>query len=161
MWLDSEVGTGSTFGFAIPVRPGLPATEPVQEPGELPVVLLVDDDRASLDLISAYLTGAAARVVLARDGVEALDLVRRTTPAAVVLDIRLPRLDGWEVLAELKRDPATAAIPVVVASVVDERPRGLALGAAEYLLKPVRRDDLVDALQRVGAVVSTGLPGDA
>jgi CheY-like chemotaxis protein len=56
------------------------------------------------------------------------------------------------VLSQLKGDPATATIPVVVASVVDERPRGLALGAAEYLLKPVRRDDLLEALRRVGAV---------
>ena len=89
------------------------------------------------------------------DGVEALDLVRRVLPAAVVLDIKLPRLDGWQVLAELKADPATAAIPVVIASVVDDRPRGLALGAEVYLLKPVRRDDLVDALRRVGALVTS------
>jgi CheY-like chemotaxis protein len=115
-------------------------------------VLLVDDDRASLDLVSAYLSESAARVVRARDGVEALQLVRQASPAAVVLDIRLPRLDGWEVLSQLKSDPATATIPVVVASVVDERSRGLALGAAEYLLKPVGRDDLLAALRRVGAV---------
>ena len=54
----------------------------------------------------------------------------------MVLDIRLPEMDGWEVLAELKADPATSDIPVIVASIVDERPRGLALGAADYLLKP-------------------------
>jgi CheY-like chemotaxis protein len=79
-------------------------------------------------------------------------LVRRVPPVAVVLDIKLPRLDGWQVLAELKADPATAAIPVVIASVVDDRPRGLALGADEYLLKPIRRDELVEALRRVGAL---------
>ena len=73
-------------------------------------------------------------------------------PAAVVLEIELPRLDGWEVLAELKADPSTAGIPVVIASAVDDRPRGLALGVDEYLLKPIRRDELVDALRRVGAL---------
>jgi CheY-like chemotaxis protein len=73
-------------------------------------------------------------------------------PVAVVLDIKLPRLDGWQVLAELKADPETAAIPVVIASVVDDRPRGLALGADGYLLKPIRRDELVDALRNVGAL---------
>ncbi len=154
IWLASAVGSGSTFGFAIPVRPGLRVEAPASavDGTALPVVLLVDDDRASLDLVSAYLSESAARVVRARDGVEALELVRQASPAAVVLDIRLPRLDGWEVLSRLKGDPATATIPVVVASVVDERPRGLALGAAEYLLKPVRRDDLLEALRRVGAV---------
>ena len=90
--------------------------------GELPVVVLVDDDRASLDLISAYLDGSPAQVLRAWDGVEALELIRRVLPAAVVLDIKLPRLDGWQVLAELKADPTTAAIPVVIASVVDDRP---------------------------------------
>jgi CheY-like chemotaxis protein len=79
-------------------------------------------------------------------------MARRDHPAAVVLDIRLPRRDGWEVLAALKADRETSDIPVVVASIVDERPRGLALGAAEYLLKPVRREDLVSALYRVGAL---------
>ena len=77
---------------------------------------------------------------------EALALARRASPAAVVLDIRLPRLDGWEVLTRIKADPVTRAVPVVVASIVDERQRGLRLGAAAYLLKPVRRDDLLDAL---------------
>jgi CheY-like chemotaxis protein len=79
-------------------------------------------------------------------------MVKRVLPAAVVLDIRLPRIDGWEVLATLKSDPATADVPIVVATIVDDRPRGLALGAAEYLLKPVRREDLLTALRRVGAL---------
>jgi CheY-like chemotaxis protein/anti-sigma regulatory factor (Ser/Thr protein kinase) len=152
MWLDSTPGVGSTFGFSIP---GLPEpAHDVTSPGlrVLPVVVLVDDDRASLDLISAYLDGSQTRALRARDGVEALELIRRVLPTAVVLDIKLPRLDGWQVLAELKADPATAAIPVVIASVVDDRPRGLALGADVYLRKPVRRDELVDALRRVGAL---------
>jgi DNA-binding response OmpR family regulator len=71
-------------------------------------------------------------------------------PAAVVLEIELPQLDGWEVLAALKADPSTVAIPVIIASAVDDRPRGLALGADEYLRKPISRDELVDALRHVG-----------
>jgi CheY-like chemotaxis protein len=152
MWLESAPGVGSTFGFSVP---GLPEHEDdvaAPERDELPVIVLVDDDRASLDLLSAYLDGSGSRVLRARDGIEALELVRRAPPVAVVLDIKLPRRDGWQVLAELKADPATAAIPVVIASVVDDRSRGLALGADEYLLKPIRRDELVDALRRVGAL---------
>ena len=152
MWLESTPGEGSTFGFSIP---GLAdRTDGVAPPpnGELPVVVLVDDDRASLDLLSAYLDGSSVRVLLARDGVEGLAVIRRALPAAVVLDIRLPRCDGWQVLTQLKADPATAAIPVVIASAVDDRPRGLALGADGYLLKPVGRHDLLEALRQVGAV---------
>jgi signal transduction histidine kinase/ActR/RegA family two-component response regulator len=157
MWLDSEVGVGSTFGFAIPMRGSRPA--PVSEPdltGARPVVVMVDDDRASLDLVSAYLDGWSVDLVRAQDGVRGLEAVRRLLPAAVVLDIRLPGVDGWEVLQTLRTDPATSRIPVIVATIVDARARGLALGAREYLVKPVRRDDLVAALQQVGALPSHG-----
>jgi CheY-like chemotaxis protein len=152
MWLESTPGVGSTFGFS--VADVLERTDEVASPerGGLPVVVLVDDDRASLDLLSAYLDGSPIWVMRARDGVEALELVRKVLPAAVVLEIELPQLDGWEVLAELKADPTTAAIPVVIASAVDDRPHGLALGADEYLRKPIRRDELVDALRHVGAL---------
>ena len=156
MWLESTVGVGSTFGFAIPAVAR--AAQPVVAPpnGEFPVVVLVDDDRASLDLMSAYLDDAPVQVIHVTDGVSALELIRKVLPAAVVLDIRLPRLDGWQVLAELKAADDTAAIPVVIASVVDDRPRGLALGANVQLLKPVSRDDLVDALRSVGALAKEG-----
>ncbi|MBS1691500.1 MAG: GAF domain-containing protein [Actinobacteria bacterium] len=152
MWLDSAVGSGSTFAFSIP---GLLRQEDViapPVPGEFPVVVLVDDDRASLDLMSAYLDGSPIQVLRAHDGVEALELIRLLVPAAVVLDIKLPRLDGWDILAELKGDPATAAVPVIVATVVDERHRAIAMGADTYLRKPVRRDEFVDALRAAGAL---------
>jgi signal transduction histidine kinase/ActR/RegA family two-component response regulator len=152
MWLESTPGVGSTFGFSVPGLPEQDADDASPDRDKLPVVVVVDDDRASLDLLSAYLDGSGTRVLRARDGVEALEQIRKVPPVAVVLDIKLPRLDGWQVLAELKADPATAAIPVVIASVVDDRPRGLAEGADEYLLKPIRRDELVDALRRVGAL---------
>jgi CheY-like chemotaxis protein len=93
-----------------------------------------------------------ARVVSARDGEEGLDTVRRLSPAGVVLDILLPGIDGWDVLARLKADPATAAIPVVVVSMLDEPGRGYALGAAEYLVKPVAKEQLLAALHRVAAI---------
>jgi CheY-like chemotaxis protein len=151
MWLESTPGAGSTFGFSVPLTPVRDDVASPEADG-LPAIVLVDDDRASLDLLAAYLDGSPTQVVRARDGVEALEVVRKVQPAAVVLDIKLPRVDGWQVLTELKADPSTAAIPVVIASVVDERPRGLALGADAYLLKPVRRDDLVDALRHVGVL---------
>jgi len=153
MWLESTPGSGSTFGFAIPGLPAQVDEVASHELGELAAVVLVDDDRASLDLISAYLDGSPTQILRATDGVEGLELVRKVLPAAVVLDIRLPRLDGWQILAELKADPLTATIPVVIASVVDDRAQGLALGADVYLLKPVGREALIDALRSVGVPV--------
>jgi CheY-like chemotaxis protein/anti-sigma regulatory factor (Ser/Thr protein kinase) len=152
LWLESEVGVGSTFGFSIPAsRRDRPRSGSEPE-DDRPVVLLVDDDRASLDLVAAYLEDTAVRLLRALDGEQALALIAHAVPAAVVLDIRLPHRNGWEVLADLKADPRTADVPVVVVTIVDERPRGLSLGAAEYLLKPIRREDLVGALRRVGVL---------
>ena len=83
-------------------------------------------------------------------------MIRRVLPAAVVLDIGLPGLDGWQVLAELKPPMPPPTVPVVIASVVDDRPQGMALGADVQLLKPVSRDDLLDALRRVGSAARGG-----
>ena len=105
-------------------------------------VVVIEDDRPSLELLTVYLSGMAAGVTVARDGPSGLDAVRRVRPAVVLLDIRLPGIDGWAVLEALKADPDTRDIPVIVASIVDERARGVALGAAAYLVKPISRDDL-------------------
>jgi len=164
IWVESEAGKGSTFGIALPTGSSEPAstsvgqvglesgitTEPIPGPG--PTVVVVEDDRRSFDLLRVYLEGAGARVVSARDGKEGLDTVRRLNPAGVVLDILLPGVDGWEVLAQLKADPKTAAIPVIVVSMLDERGRGFALGAAEYLVKPVGKEQLLAALYRAAAM---------
>lgn len=163
IWVESEAGKGSTFGFALPAvsgeaaltsatQAGLDSGLPTEAPGLGPTVVVVEDDRRSFDLLRVYLEGVGARVVSARDGEEGLDTVRRLSPAGVVLDILLPGIDGWEVLARLKADSATAPIPVVVVSMLDERGRGFALGANEYLVKPVSKDQLLAALYRAAAI---------
>ncbi len=157
MWLDSEVGRGSTFGFTLPARDTATPTGDRESSRPGAGVVVIEDDRPSLDLFSAYLSGAALEVVTARDGAAGLDAVRRARPDAVLLDIRLPGIDGWAVLRELKSDPATRDIPVIVVSIVDERSRGVALGAAAYLVKPVGREELMTALAGVG--VSVPQPG--
>lgn len=158
MWLESEVGRGSTFGFSLPAGDdrdtvGCPA-DGVASPvcGE---VVVIDDDRPSLDLFSAYLSGAALKVTTTRDGPSGLAAVRRTLPDAVLLDIRLPGIDGWAVLKELRAEQDTRDIPVIVVSIVDERARGVAMGAAAYLVKPVGREELLTALTSVGAPAQT------
>ena len=151
LWLESQEGVGSTFGFTLPRTDGAAATSP----GSIhPTVLLVDDDRASLDLVTAYLEGAPLHLERAHDGEEALRSLAAARPAAVVLDIRLPKVDGWRVLQRMREDPDTSDVPVVVVSVVDERARGLEEGATEYLIKPVSRDALVGALARAGLPMS-------
>ena len=165
LWMESALGVGSTFSFAIPV--GHPSATLVAHSEEGPsavtralppagAVLVVEDDRASADLLRAYLEGAGYAVSVAHDGAEALELARRVEPMAVILDILLPGMSGWEVLAQLKGDPATAAIPVVIASMIDDRGIGFALGAAEYLVKPVHREELLQALGRCVAPLREG-----
>ncbi len=151
MWLESEVGVGSTFGFSLPGRDreGSERRDESGEPRLVGEVVVIEDDRPSLELLTVYLSGMAAGVTVARDGASGLEAVRRVHPAVVLLDIRLPGMDGWAVLEALKADPDTRDIPVVVASIVDERARGAALGAAAYLVKPISRDELRAALTTV------------
>ena len=125
IWMESRVGEGSTFSFAIPRSADVPAVEH-EPPAAAPAgrVLVVEDDRRSADLLQVYLEDAGYGVTVGRDGIEGLQLARELEPTVVILDILLPRLGGWELLAELKRDPATAAIPVVIVSMLDERGPG-------------------------------------
>ena len=155
MWLESEVGVGSTFGFTVPLGPQRLLDRGSTTPREelrLPKILVIEDDRQSVDLLTVYLESAGFEVCIAHDGPGGLEATRHEGPVAVVLDIRLPRMDGWDVLTALKADPETAAIPVVVVSVLDERAKGLSLGATDYLVKPVSRDDLLAVLARVGVM---------
>ena len=160
MWLESKVGVGSTFGFSIPGRER-DGAERRDESAEAPLVgqvVVIEDDRPSLELMTVYLSGMATGVIEARDGPSGLDAVRRVHPDVVLLDIRLPGIDGWAVLEALKADPATREIPVVVVSIVDERARGVALGAAAYLVKPISRDDLRAALTTVAFLPGSPAP---
>jgi signal transduction histidine kinase len=152
IWLESEVGVGSAFHVGMPLERTVAEVstgEGEQVDGRRSVVVIIDDDRATLELLTAYLVGTGVQVVRARDGIEGLDEIRRRRPVAVVLDIRLPGIDGWAVLGALRSDETTRDVPVIIVSILDEKSRGLALGAASYLTKPVSRDDLIEALRNV------------
>ncbi|MGZ6672574.1 MAG: response regulator [Solirubrobacteraceae bacterium] len=149
IWMTSTPGEGSTFAFVLPRHVGRRAAAgDAADDAPAGTVVVIEDDRRSADLLTLYLEGAGYAVMVAGDGVDGLELVRRVEPTAVILDVRLPRLDGWDVLARLKADPATASLPVVIVSMIDERGRGFALGAAEYLVKPVDRERFLSALER-------------
>ena len=152
----SEPGKGSTFTIRLPrmvqgeqAMASVPRAEPIHpvaEDAEEPLILVVDDDATARELVQRHLERAGFAVVTARGGQEGLRLVRELRPAAVTLDIMMPDLDGWTVLAAIKGDPALASIPVVLMSIVDQKNRGYALGAADYLVKPVDRSKLVATL---------------
>ena len=156
LWVESHPGEGSTFSFTIPLSADrtldeahVPAGAEQRPAGEH--VLVVEDDRRSGNLLRVQLERAGYAVTLAGDGLEGVRLAQELKPLAVILDIVLPGIDGWDVLSQLKGDPATAAIPVVVVSILDERDTGYALGATEYLIKPVGREPLLRALGRCAA----------
>jgi signal transduction histidine kinase/DNA-binding response OmpR family regulator len=144
---------GSTFWFTMPVAATAatslepPAKEQQNDVAE-PLVLVVEDDPTAAQLLVHYLSSAGYRTEVAIDGVEALEKAMRLQPDAITLDVLLPKLDGWDVLAQLKHEKKTVDIPVVVVSVIDERSRGRALGAADYFVKPVSRDALIARLGR-------------
>jgi CheY-like chemotaxis protein/two-component sensor histidine kinase len=158
--VESTVGEGSTFTIRLPVRVELAAvvqqkaeraapTPSAESEGEGErTILVIDDDPNALDLIGRTLQGAGFRVVTASDGQEALRLARTLRPSAITLDVIMPRMDGWQVLWALKHDPGTRDIPVVMVTMTDERDMGAALGATEYLTKPVERQQLVALLGR-------------
>jgi CheY-like chemotaxis protein len=120
---------------------------------ENPLILIVDDDQTVRDVVGRYLEREGFSVAFSEGGREGLRLARELNPAAITLDIKMPDLDGWTVLAALKGDPALANIPVVLMTIMDEKNRGFALGATDYLVKPVDRDTLVRILRQISGAV--------
>ncbi|GAA2160747.1 response regulator receiver domain-containing protein [Humibacillus xanthopallidus] len=155
LWLSSSPGEGSTFGISIPQpraasRAGAQDRRVADEESAAgPTIVVIEDDPRSAELVELHLRAAGLRVRIAATGETGLELVRAELPVAVVLDIHLPGMNGWEVLSLLKSDTATAAVPVVVVSVEPERGRGFALGATEYLVKPVSGEHLLAAVTRL------------
>ena len=155
--LVSTLGEGSTFTIRMPLEVHVEGTQPdaeapaavtPQPDAEERVVLVIDDDPTALDLLGRTLQGAGVRVVTASSGAEALRLARSIHPVAITLDVTMPDMDGWDVLRELKADSTTRDIPVIMVTMTDDRGLGYALGATEFLTKPVQRDQLVQLLDR-------------
>ena len=149
--LHSDLGKGSTFCIQLPSRVGESRLEhaaledAMQRPNS---VLVIDDDPAAQDLMRRFLQREGFQPVSATSGQQALEIVRDLRPVAITLDVMMPGMDGWAVLTALKSDPATADIPVIVVSIVDDKNLGYSLGAAEYLTKPVDRERFSKVLDR-------------
>jgi PAS domain S-box-containing protein len=160
--VESVPDEGSVFTVRLPTgwkraAPGKDALDPGGSgSGDAGTVLLIDDDLRMHDLLTRTLTREGFRVVGATDGPSGLERAREIRPDAVLLDIVMPRMDGWHVLADFKRDPDLRHIPVVVVTILDDEDLGYALGASDFLVKPVDRkrlvqvlDDLLDRESRV------------
>ena len=141
VWVESAVGKGSRFILRIPMGT---RTSPVTN-GTGPV-LVAEDDPALRKLFTHFLSEAGYRTDEISDGAGVVDKVKAVRPSVICLDIRMPGVDDWEIMRRLKADPATASIPIVVTTVLDDAETAFALGALAFLVKPVGRKDLLDAV---------------
>jgi adenylate cyclase len=158
--VQSEPGRGSTFTIRLPAnivgidaataRPDTTSRmRAAARSHDAPLIVVADDDPTGREVVARFLEREGFSVALAAGGQEALRLVRELHPDAVTLDVIMPDLDGWTVLAAIKGDPALADIPIILMTIVDEKNRGYSLGAAEYLVKPVDREKLIQVLRRI------------
>jgi signal transduction histidine kinase/CheY-like chemotaxis protein len=151
----SEQGRGSVFTVRLPADADASVDDPVGlRDNELPMggrILVIDDDVVARDLIGDNLRTAGFSVVTAAGGLEGLRLAKELRPTAITLDVMMPDLDGWSVLAALRQDAELAEIPVIMVTIMDERRRAAELGAAGYLTKPIDRHTLQRMIGRFQA----------
>jgi PAS domain S-box-containing protein len=172
IWVESEWGKGTVVHFRIPMfvdttsermlqggmlLEALQRENKASVDGEKPLALIVEDSAQAIELLRMYIESAGYRVEVARNGEDAIDMAKRLHPNVITLDLQLPLKDGWQVMKELKRHPLCRHIPVVIVSIVDEKTLGFSLGAVDYFVKPVNRDDLVRALDRVHLLRKPGM----
>ncbi len=199
VWVESELGKGSTFIFTIPIEGKIKEPEvseepeSVKEPGSTgmsgvseekqkgnketiddiqtpeivepesateddPLVLVVEDDINASELLKLALTGAGYRVIQAYSGKEALAIAGDFDLFAITLDLMLPGMDGWSILKKLKEKPQTSNTPVIVISMLDQREIGFTMGIAEYFLKPVDKNTLISALDKIKQIIEVEVP---
>jgi adenylate cyclase len=157
--VESEPGQGANFTIRLPAEATLspvPMLSKKPQPAtrvtgfhQAPLILVIDDDDSVRKVTTRFLTREGFSVTTASGGREGLQLARELQPAAITLDVLMPDLDGWTVLAAIKGDPATAGIPVVLMTIVDEKNRGYSLGAADYMVKPVDWSGLAGVLRSI------------
>lgn len=162
--VESKAGQGTTFTMRLPEQLQIPQSERASSPEfsrttiqhEINVtaggigantILVIDDDPAVHDLMQRFLSREGYRVIAAMGGQEGVQLAKQRTPDVILLDIRMPHMNGWEVLSLLKSDSELAKIPVVIVTIEEDQALGAALGAVDYLLKPVDYDRLLTLLQ--------------
>jgi CheY-like chemotaxis protein len=157
----SELGEGTTFTIRIPSEAAAATSRGPSDtvnaakssqamtPPDRDTVLVIDDDPAVRDLMERWLTKDGFHTEVAASGQQGLQLARGLRPAVITLDVLMPQMDGWAVLTELKSDPNTAGIPVLMLTIADDAKIGFALGAVDYLTKPIEREQITKVLRRL------------
>ncbi|MCR8656151.1 ATP-binding response regulator [Paenibacillus endoradicis] len=154
--VSSEYGEGTTFTIWLPQLENASAGRSELLSDEINVmksmssrtVLVVDDDPDMHQLMHHYLGKEEWTVVIAKDGQEGVRLAKELNPTIISLDVLMPGMDGWNVLTTIKNDPEIANIPVVMISMTDDKNLGYALGASEFLIKPIFREKLIAVLDK-------------
>lgn len=155
--VSSKIGLGSDFYFTIPLRYGQEKKYTDAQKVNLEVlrrnrknpILVIDDDPEIRYTIGQYLISKGYEVIFAEDGEIGFKLAKEKQPFAITLDVMLPNKDGWSVLKDLKQDPQTKDIPVVLVSILGDKKIGYGLGAFEYFVKPISSEKLISAFNRL------------
>jgi PAS domain S-box-containing protein len=156
--LESKLGKGSRFTFTLPIGSGTsskilavdgPANPNVAVGGDSrkPLILVVDDEVPARELLTSYLE-SEYRIAIAESGTEAVRKAQQLLPDAIILDVLMPGGNGFETLVALRKTPETARIPIMILSILDQKQVGFALGAADYLIKPIRKPALLETIRR-------------
>ena len=157
--LASELAKGSRFTFTLPngtitssnILPVNGSTNPTVAVGgggnRKPLILIVDDEVAARELLASYLE-PEYRIAMAESGTEVVQKAQQLRPDAITLDVLMPGGNGFETLVALRKTPETADIPIIIVSILDQKQVGFALGAADYLIKPIRKPMLLETIRR-------------
>ncbi len=160
IWVESELGVGSTFTFILPIRENnilekkaaIISNGGINEPRRMnpPLILVVEDDEKMNKRISHILREQGYKAESVLDGKTAIKSATKMMPDLILLDVMLPGMDGWEVLTEVKRCAETKDIPIVMCSAIEDRTLAFTMGAFDYLVKPVEKEDLLGCLSKAG-----------
>ncbi len=164
IWVESQLGEGSCFIVQIPTHVQKKEDDkhhekihlaqknlkhlnlnPIKEHG---VILVVDDDHEMREVLSKHLKKLGYHPLSAASGQEALSMAHKLRPDAITLDVMMPEMDGWTVLKQLKAEEELRHIPVIMVSMLEEKQKGYALGATEYMVKPIEREQLAHVLRK-------------
>jgi signal transduction histidine kinase/DNA-binding response OmpR family regulator len=155
--VQSEPGKGSRFAFTLPLGSKISNSPTIEKPSNpvvtapggsaKPLVLVVDDEVPARELLTSYLD-VEYRIAVAESGAEAVKKAQQLRPDAITLDVSMPGSNGFETLVALRKNPATANIPIIIVSMVDQKQIGFALGAADYLIKPIRKPALLETIRK-------------